>query len=328
MDSPRRQFALGTIALLGLVPASHANAQAARVRRIGFLGAAHESGYARELEWIRAGLGDRGYVEGRNLAIEYRWAGGDATRLRPIAAEFVALKVDAIVTHALAGTLAAAAETTTIPIVMADGGDPVAAGLAATLARPGGNVTGSFSFTIDEIGKRLELLKEVAPALRRLAFLAGPSDVFLPDKRKALQVAAGALKVEVREFRVGQPSDVPKAFEAMARAGSEAALPNNEPFLNSHAAAIAASALANRLPSAGYASYAEAGGLIAYGANRPALYRRVGYFVDRIFKGAKPGDIPFERAAKFDVIVNRRTAKALAIEIPRSMLLRADRVID
>jgi putative ABC transport system substrate-binding protein len=324
----RRRFLISPMVLPGVAATSHARQQDSRIRRIGFLGAAHASGYARELEWIRAGLADRGYAEGRNLVVDYRWAEGSPARLRPFAAEFVALKVDAIVTHALPGTLAAAAETATIPIVMADGGDPVAAGLAATLARPGGNVTGSFSFTLDEIGKRLELLKEVLPRMRRLAFLSGPSDTAVADKRQALRAAAEAMNVEVREFPISHPSQVREAFGAMAKAGIEAVLPNNEPFLNSHAVAVAASATAFRLPSVGYASYADAGGLIAYGANRPALYRRVGYFLERIFNGTKAGDIPFERAAKFDVIVNRQTAKALAIEIPRSLLLRADRLIE
>ncbi len=324
----RRQFLFGAIVLLGAPLASLAEQQRAKVYRVGFLGAAYAAGYVRELDWIRVGLRDRGYVEGGNLIIEYRWAEGNAARLREIAAEFVALKVDAIITHALPGTIAAAAETQTIPIVMADGGDPVFAGVAASLARPGGNVTGSFSFVLDEIGKRLELVNEVVPRLGRVAFLASSADTFIAEKRKALQSAAESLKVEVQEFLINEPADLPGAFNAMAKSRIEAVLPNNEPFLNSHAATIAALATVKRLPSAGYASYADAGGLIAYGANRPALYGRVGYFLDRMFKGAKPGDIPFERAAKFDVIVNKKTAKALAIEIPRSILLRADRVIE
>jgi putative ABC transport system substrate-binding protein len=324
----RRRFLLGAIVLFGARQASPAEQQAAKVYRIGFLGAAYAAGYVREVDWIRAGLRDRGYAEGRNLVIEYRWAEGNGARLRQIAAEFVALRVDAIVTHALAGTIAAAAETATIPIVMADGGDPVAAGLAANLARPGRNVTGSFSFTLDEIGKRLQLLKEVTPRLGRLAFLAGPSDATIAEKRNALQAAAEMLRVEVQAFPISQPSDLPGAFEAMAKARVEAVLLNNEPFLNSHAGTIAALAAVKRLPSVGFASYADAGGLIAYGANRPALYGRVGYFLDQIFKGAKPGDLPFERAAKFDVIVNQKTATALGIEFPRALLLRAERVIE
>ena len=180
----RRQLMLAAAALL-ISPRARAQPQAAKVRRIGFLGIAFASGYVRELDWIRAGLRDLGYVEGRNLAIEYRWAEGSPERLRDMAAEFVALKVDAILTHATAGAIAAARATSTIPIVMADGADPVAAGLAASLARPGGNVTGSFSFVAEEVGKRLQLLMEFVPRIKRVAYLASTVDAAIAAKRKA-----------------------------------------------------------------------------------------------------------------------------------------------
>ena len=172
----RRSLLLASGALLAAPLSSFAQKSSARVYRIGFLGIASASGYVRELDWIRSGLRTLGYVEGRNLAIEYRWAEGSPERLRQYAAEFVAMKVDAILTHATAGALAAARATSTIPIVAADGSDPVAAGLVTNLARPGGNVTGSFSFTLEEIGKRLQLLKETVPGIRTLAFLAGTGD--------------------------------------------------------------------------------------------------------------------------------------------------------
>lgn len=323
----RRRFLLGATALL-CPPLPSLAEQPGRVHVIGFLGATSAAAYVRELEWIRAGLRKRGYVEGGNLVIEARWAEGSGSRLREIAAELVALKVDAIVTHALPGTVAAAAETRTIPIVMADGPDPVAAGLAISLARPGGNVTGSFSFVFDEIGKRLQLLTEVVPRFGRAAFLASSADIIIAEKRKALQSAAVSLNLEVHQFLVRESADLAEAFNVMVKAKMDGILVNNEPFLNSQAGAIAALAMAKGLPSVGYASFADAGGLLAYGANRPALYGRVGYFIDRIFKGANPGEIPFERAAKFDMIVNLKTARALAIEIPRLVLLRADRTIE
>lgn len=323
----RRQILIGMTALLTAEPARGQPA-GARVYRIGFLGIAFASGYVRELDWIRAGLRTLGYEEGRNLAIAYRWAEGSPERLRECASEFVALKVDAILTHATAGAIAAARATSTIPIVMADGADPVANGLAKSLARPGGNVTGSFSFIAEEIGKRLQLLQEVVPRLKRTAFLASPVDAAITMKRNALQAAAASLSVDVQEFAVRDAADLPGAFNAMATSRMEAVVINNEPLLNSHVGAITSLAAVKQLPSVGYASFADAGGLLGYGANRPALYGRAGYFLDRIFKGAKPGDIPFEQAAKFDLVVNLKTAKALGIKIPDPVLLRADRVIE
>jgi len=318
------------IALLAgaAAPTSFAQRQDAKIHRVGFLGTAFASGYVREVDWIRAGLRKVGLVEGKNITIEYRWAEGRPERSQEIAKEFVSLKLDAILVHGLPGALAATRETSTIPIVMADGGDPVAAGLAQSLARPGRNVTGSFSFIAEEVGKRLQLLKEVQPRMKRIAFLASSDDLALDVKRNALRAAAKSMNVEVQEFLIRDPADLPGTFNAMTKAGADGALINNEPLLNSQANTIAALAAALRLPSVGYATFADAGGLLAYGANRPALYGRAGYFLDRIFKGAQPGDIPLERAARFDVIVNLRTAKALGITVPKSILARADRVIE
>lgn len=323
----RRQFLLATAGLVA-IPGVRAQPQGAKIHRVGFLGVAFASGYVRELNWISAGLRELGYVEGKNIVIEYRWAEGNPERLRELAAELVALKVDAILTHALTGAVAAARATSAIPIVMADGGDPVSSGLAASIARPGGNVTGSFSFLPEEIGKRLQLLLEVLPRLKRVAFLAGASDHTIVVKRDPLKAAAASMNVEVQEFPVREAADLPGAFNAMSKARMEAIVVNNEPLLNSHSGTIAGLATLRQLPSVGFASYADAGGLLAYGANRPALYGRAGYFLDRIFKGAKPGDIPFERAAKFDLIINRKTSRAIGIAVPQSFLLRADRVIE
>jgi putative ABC transport system substrate-binding protein len=325
----RRRALLLAAGGLALAPLGGLTQPAAgKVHRVGFLGISYASGYVQELDWIRQGLRTLGYTEGANLAIEFRWADGDPKKLQQHAAEFVALKVDAILTHATPGAIAAAKETSMIPIVMLDGSDPVAIGLADSLARPGRNITGSFSFTPEETGKRLQILKEAVPRMRRVAFLYSKVDPVIGAKRTSLAAAAAAMKVDLSEFQVNEMAEVPEAFNKIGRSRADGFLLNTEPLLNSNAATIAALAMSKRLPSVGYASFADAGGLLAYGANRPALYGRAGYFLDRIFKGVRAGEIPFERAAKFDTVVNRKTAKTLGITIPGSMLLRADRVIE
>jgi len=310
-------------------PAVLSQPQATKIYRVGFLGTASAAGYVRELEWIRGGLRAAGYEEGRNLAIEQRWAEGSAERARQIAAEFVSLKVDAILVHGIPGALAASRETSTIPIVMADGSDPVAAGLAASLARPSRNVTGSTSFVPEESAKRLEILRQVLPRLRKVAYLrtSQPPPAY-PAIRKALDAAAASMKLELREFVIREAADLPAQFRAMESAAMEALVVNNEPVLNSQASVIGALAAVTRLPAIGYPSFADAGGMIGYGANRAALYTRSGYFLDRIFKGARAGDIPFEQAARFDTILNLKTAAALGVKVPQDVRLRADRVLD
>lgn len=318
------------LGVLALCASSGPLAQpAARVYRVGFLGTAFAAGYVREVEWVRGGLRKLGYEEGRNLAIEYRWAEDSVERARQIAAEFVELRVDAIIVHGTPGALAAARATSTIPIVMADGSDPVAAGLAESLARPARNVTGSTSFVPEESAKRLELLREVAPQIRRVAFLrsAVPPPA-ITATRKALAGAAASMKVELREFVVRDAGELPEAFRAMGEAAMNAVVVNNEPFLNAQAGVVAALASLVRLPSIGYPNFADSGGLLAYGASRPANYGRVGHFLDLIFKGAKPGEIPIEQAAKFDLIVNLKTARALGVVVPQGVRLRADRVVE
>lgn len=325
----RREFVVLVGAALGLPLAGLAQ-PAAKIHRIGFLGTAFASGYVREVDWVRGGLRDLGYVEGRNLMVEYRWAEGKPERVREIAAEFAALKVDAIVVHGIPGAIAAAQATSTIPIVMADGADPVAAGLAKSLARPGGNVTGSVSFVREEAGKRLQLINEIVPGIKRAAFLftSVHSAGVIALNRKELEVAAALASISVQAFEVHEGADLPGAFNAMGDARIDAVVINSEPLLNSLAGVIAALAAVKRIPAIGYASYADAGGLLAYGANRAALYGRTGYFLDRIFKGAKPAGMPIEQAAKFDVVVNAKMARALGLKIPLSLLLRAERVIE
>jgi putative ABC transport system substrate-binding protein len=302
--------------------------QQGKVWRIGFLGIASASGHVKEIDAIRAGLRDLGYVEGRNIVIEYRWAENNPERLKEMAAELVALKVDVIISHAIPGPRAAAAATKTIPIVIADGPDPVASGLVASLARPGGNITGSTGFQFELTAKRLELLKEAVPRLKRVSVIFSASNPNNALNFEKLETVARAMKVELQQFLVRTPEEFVDAFTAMAKQRFEAAVIGEDPLLNANAGVVAALAATHRLPAIGFTTFADAGGLLGYSANRPLLYGRAANFVDKILKGAKPGDLPIERATKFDLIVNLRTAKALGVSVPRELLLRADRVIE
>jgi putative ABC transport system substrate-binding protein len=318
--------ALGASALTAAL-ASFAQQQG-KVWHIGFLGVTSASGYVSELEAIRERLRDLGYVEGRNIVIEYRWAEGNPDRLREMAAELVALKVDVIITHAIPGTRAAAQATKTIPIVIADAIDPVAAGLVASHARPGGNITGSTSFQPENSAKRLELLKEVVPRLKRVSVLFSALAAYNEVYLREMEPAAKRMKVKLHQFAVKGLEELPGAFAAMAKKRVEAAVIGEDPLLNTHAGAIAALALAHRLPASGFTNFAGAGGLLGYSANRPLVYGRAANFVDKILKGANPGDLPIERATKFDLIINLKTAKALGVKIPLQLLQRADKVIE
>jgi putative tryptophan/tyrosine transport system substrate-binding protein len=297
-------------------------------RRIGFLGVASASGYASEVEAIRERLRELGYAEGRDIVIEYRWAENDSERLKAMATELVALKVDVIVTHANRGATAAAQATTTIPIVVADSADPVATGLVASYARPGGNLTGSTSLPTELYGKRLELLKDAAPRLERVSILFSALTVHNDAFFRAMEPTARQLKVELHRFMVNALEEFPGAFAAMAQKRVEGVVIGDDPLFNANAGAVAALAATHRFPAIGITNFAVAGGLLGYSANRALVYARAANFVDRILKGANPGDLPIERAAKFDLIVNLKTAKALGIRIPPQLLQRADNVIE
>ncbi len=300
----------------------------AKVWRIGFLGTASASGYVREVEAIKAGLRDLGYVEGKNIVIEYRWAESNPERLKEMAAELVALKVDVIITHSFPGARTAGQATTTIPIVIADGPDPVAAGLVASLARPGGNITGSTAFQTELAAKRIELMQEVVPRIKRVSALFNALNTNYVAYAREMETAAKRMKLELHQFTVKATEELPGAFAAMARKRVDAAVIGEDPLLNSNVGVIAALAATHRLPAIGLTTFAEAGGLLGYGANRPLLYGRAANFVGKILKGANPGDLPIERATKFDLIINLKTAKALGVRIPQQLLQRADRVIE
>ena len=323
----RRTFLATTIGGLLAAPlATHAQPPG-RVHRIGYLGATTLSSYARHVEALRLGLRDLGYVEGKNLAIEYRWAEDKYDRLPDLAAELVRLKVDLIVTHTTPGTLAAKHATTTIPIVMAISGDAVATGLVASIARPGGNITGTSFFFPELNAKRLELLAEARPASRRMAALVNPDN---PAHRLALRAReslATVLKVELEVVEVRAPRDLFDIFSAMVKRRVEAISVLDDPMLIANARQIADLAVTTRLPTIGFREMVDAGGLIAYSVDFPAAWRRAAFFVDQILKGAKPADLPVEQPTKFDLVINLKTAKALGVTIPRSLLQRADLLI-
>ena len=308
--------------------ASFAQQQTTKVFRIGFLGTESASGYASNMEALLAGLRELQYVEGKNFVIESRWAEGKYDRLPGLAAELVHLKIDVLVTHGTPGTRAAKRATTTIPIVIATSGDPVANGLVASLARPGGNVTGSATFTAELMGKRLELLKGAVQRITLVAVLANADNPAMTVDVKVIEATARSLQVGLRQFEVRRPREFESAFSAMTKGRVDAVVIHQDGMLNANPGAIADLAVKHRLPSAGFKDFAEAGGLIGYGANFLEMYRRAAGFVDKILKGAKPGDLPVERPTKFELVVNMKTAKALGIQIPNSILVRADKVIE
>ncbi len=320
-------IALGTSALAA--PLATFAQQRPKVWRIGFLGPTTASGIASWVEALRAGLRDLGYVEGKNIVIEFRWAEGNYERLPDLAAELVRLKADIIVTHTVAGILAAKAATTTIPIVMGTSGDPVTTGLIASLARPGGNVTGMAGFSPEATVKRLELLKDAFPRTRQVALLWNPDNPgYIKRNLPGMEVAAASLKLELHHFEARGPGEFDSAFTAMAKRRVDAVVLGEDAVLIGNAGAITKLAAKIRLPLVGPIEFAEAGGLMAYGANRRELFRRAATFVDKILKGAKPADLPVEQATRFETVVNLKTAKALGVKFPQLVLVRADRVIE
>jgi putative ABC transport system substrate-binding protein len=299
-----------------------------RLSRIGFLGAISASAYAQQVEGLRAGLRDAGYIEGKNLAIEFRWAEGRYERLPELAAELVRAGVQVTVTHGTPGTQAARKATSSVPIVIAIATDLVANGIVASLARPGGNVTGTTFFNGELGAKRLEMLKEVVPATTQAAVLVNPENPSAAMDLKTVEAAAGTLKVALQRMEVRDVGAIEGAIEAMAKSRSQAFVFFEDATLLANSARIAALAAKQRLPAAGNREFAEAGGLIGYGVNFYETFRRAAYFVDRILKGAKAGDIPVEQASKFELVLNIKAAKALGIKVPQSVLVRADRVIE
>ncbi len=303
-------------------------AQPAKVARVGYLGTTSAAGAKIRVEALRAGLRELGYVEGKNLLIEFRWADDKYERLPALMAELIGLKVDVIVTHSTPGIRAAKQATTTIPVVMAVAGDAVLAGLVANVTRPDGNVTGSTFSTPELAAKRLEVLKDTFPRIRRVALLQNPDNPAMGPVLKAMQRTANALKLELQQIAVRTPGELDGAFAAMTAKRAEAVVAIEDAMLNGNIEKIADLAARHKLPSIGLPELAEAGGLLAYGVDIVQMFRRAAYFADKILKGVKVSALPVERATKFELILNMKTAKMLGLKIPNSILVRADKVIE
>ena len=302
-----------------------------RVYRLGFLGQTSAPDLARQTAALRQGLRDRGYEEGRNLLVEYRWAERKLDRLPVLATELVRVGVDIIVTHGSAGSRAAKEATTTIPIVIAVVGDPVASGVVASLSRPGGNVTGLVLEEFESTAKWLDLVKQIAPRASRIGWLEVPgieqpevADVW---KRKE-DGAARSRGLEVYRVIVRGPNDLPQTFEDLRRQGVHAVIVPNTSLLNPLGGQIASLAVKHQLPTIGSPVFARAGGLLAYGADGADMYRRAADYVDRVLKGAAPASLPMEGPTKFEMIVNLKAARAVGLTIPPELVARADQIIE
>jgi putative ABC transport system substrate-binding protein len=324
----RREF----ITLLGGAAATWPLAARAQTRgklpTVGFFGQTTRSAAS---EWVAAfvqRLRELGWIDGRTITIEYRWAEGRDERFAEISSEFVGLKVDVIVTSGTPQVIAAKQATSVIPIVFASSGDPVGGGLVASLARPGGNVTGLSTLVPDLAGKRLEILREVVPGLGRLAILGNVGNPVSMLELGEVRRAASTLGLEVVALEIQRAQDIAPAVEAL-KGRADALYVCIDALMNANQIRINISALGARLPTMhGSRDYVEAGGLMSYGPNYPELFRRVGDYVDKILRGAKAGDIPVEQPTKFDLIVNLVTARALGLSLPHALLARADEVIE
>jgi ABC-type uncharacterized transport system substrate-binding protein len=302
--------------------------QPGKLPTIGFLGATTPSAQSPWTAAFVERLRGLGWIEGRNVAIEYRWMEGRNERVAEIAAEFVQLRVDVIVVQGTAAVVGAKQATSVIPIVFALAGDPVGSGLVASLARPGGNVTGLSGQQADVAAKRLELLREVVPSLHRLAIVANVGNPYAILELGEIQGAARALGLEAATFEIRRAEDVAPAFKAL-KGRADALYVINDPLVNTNRVRIIISALGARLPTMhGSREHVEAGGLMSFGPNYPDLFRRTADYVNKILRGAKPGDIPVEQPTKFDLVVNVLTAAALGITLPPTLLATADEVIE
>jgi putative ABC transport system substrate-binding protein len=302
--------------------------QPAKLPTIGFLGESTPSG---QREWVAAFVGrlrELGWIEGTNVVIEYRWAEGRNERFAAMVAELIRLKVDVIVTQGTPAVLAAKQATFVVPIVFAIAGNPVVNGLVASLARPGGNATGLTNQTADLAGKRIELLREIVPDLRRLAIMANVDNPSVMLDIGEVQAAAGALGLEAGISEIRRAEDIAPAIEAL-QGRAEALYVAGDPLVTTNRNRLGILAVGARLPTMhGNRENVDAGGLISYGPNLPDLHRRAADFVDKILRGAKAAEIPVEQPTKFDLVINLITAKALRLEVPATVLARADEVIE
>jgi putative tryptophan/tyrosine transport system substrate-binding protein len=324
----RRDFLIAAGAILAAPRVAEAQQQTGKVYRIGYLSAPTRASVERSVEAFLRALRGLGWVEGQNLIIEYRWADGKIERLPDLAAELVRRNVDLIVAPAGSAALAAKNATSSIPIVMIFAVDPVAMGLVASLARPGGNVTGTtFAFSPEIFGKQLQILKETVPHASRVAFLTNPADPGLAVPAREVEAAARFLRIRLQRVEARGPEEFESAFAAMARERADALLISGSLGLV-HRVRFAELAMKGRLPTiSGARESVESGVLMAYGVNMSDFNGRAAAYVDKILKGAKPADLPVEQPTRFELVINLKTAKALGLKIPQSVLLRADEVI-
>ncbi len=324
----RRQF-LGVVGGAAAAwPFAAPAQQSVKVPTIGFLGQLTPSAMSKWTAAFVQRLRELGWVEGRTVAIEYRWAEGRSERFAEVAAELVRLKVDVIVTGGTAAVVAAKQATSVIPIVFAVAGDPVGTGLVASLARPGGNVTGLSNQSADLPSKRLELLREVVPGLRRLAIMANIGSPIGVLEMGEVQAAAKTLGLEVASLEIRQAEEIAPAIEAL-KGRADALYVVTEPLASTNRIQINTLALGARLPTVhGEKGYVEAGGLLSYGPSFPDLYRRAAVYVDKILKGAKPAGLPVEQPTQFELVINLKITKLLGLTVPPTLLTRADEVIE
>jgi putative tryptophan/tyrosine transport system substrate-binding protein len=324
----QRAFITMVVGNILAVPLAAEAQQPGKVWRIGVLETLSATLNTANLDAFRQGMRELGYVEGRDFVIEYRSADGRPERFPGLATELVRLKVDVIVTRGTPAVLAAAKATGSIPIVMATSADPTGFGIVYSLARPGGNVTGLSTIAVELAGKRLELLKEATPRIARIALLANVSSPASASQWRQLEGAARPLGLEPQLLDVRIPEDFARAFDTAIKRRVDAVLVANDTLTQTNFRRIVDLSAKHRLPSI-FASreFVDVGGLMAYGPNFTDLYRRAATYVDKILKGAKPADLPIEQPTKFELVINLKTAKALGLTIPQSVLLRADQVI-
>ena len=321
----RREFIAG----LGGAAAWPVVARGQQLKTIGYFGATSAAAERSRTDAFVQRLNELGWIEGQTVAIEYRWAEGRAERFPEIAAGLLQHRVDVIVATSIAATLACKEATAVIPIVFPLAGDPLGTGLVTSLVRPGGNVTGLSNQAADLAGKRLEILQQMAPGLRRLAVLANAEYPGRILEIADIQAAARTLGLDVAGFDIRPAENIAPVFDSMRKAGAGALYVVGDTLMNSNRARISALAIAARLPTICVArQYVEAGGLISYGASISHLFRRSAELVDKILRGAKPSDIPVEQPTKFELVINLKTANALGLTVPPSLLARADEVIE
>jgi putative ABC transport system substrate-binding protein len=324
----RRAF-IALLSGFAALPLAASAQQTGKVYRIGILELVPAASNATNIESLRKGLSELGYVEGHNLVIDYRSADGRAERFPQLAAELVRLNVDLIVTRGTPAVIAAKNATATIPIVMAASGSPLRTGVVGGLASPGGNVTGLSGLTTELVGKRVELLREAASGLTRIALVQNMGNPIGASQWEEFKVAAASLAMEAHLLDVRKPEDLAQAFDAAAAGRFSAIIVANDTVLQANRGRIVELAAKHRLPALYHSGeFVDAGGLMTYGVSYADLYRRAATFVDKIFKGAKPARVPVEQPTRFELVINLKAAKAIGLEIPPTLLDRADRVVE